>query len=113
MLTELVCPGRRVRAQHDERRDRLSPFLVRKADDRDIGNRGVPQQYILDLGRCDVLGTADDRVVGAPADKQKAALVEVPLVTRVEESAGIDGRPGTGVLRGHLLAAHPDASLAT
>ena len=62
--------------EHDDRRDDLAPLLVGETDDRDVGDGVVLAQHFLDLGRCDVLAAADDRVVGAALDEQVAVGVE-------------------------------------
>ena len=46
-----------------------SPYwLVGQADDRDLGDRRVAQQHLLDLARVDVVAAADDQVLLAVDD---------------------------------------------
>ena len=63
-------------------------------------------EHVFDLGRRDVLAAADDRVVGAAADEQVAALVEHRDVLGGEPALGVEHRTDLGVAARHLLAAH-------
>jgi hypothetical protein len=68
----------------------------------------VSEQNVLDLRGSDVLRTPDDRVVGAPADKQVTVLIQVTVIPGVEEAAVVDRAPQARVLGGYLTAAHED-----
>src|SRR5258708_30636493 len=49
------CSGSAVAiAKHDGGLDALPPFLVRNADDDRVGDVGVAQEHVLDLGRRNV-----------------------------------------------------------
>src|SRR6476659_6815051 len=62
-------------------------------------------QDALDLGGRDVLASADDRVVGAPADEQVALLVEVSNILGGKPAVRIEHRSDPGVAARHLLPA--------
>src|SRR5437763_10868460 len=51
VVDELFFRRGRARLQDHECEGRLSPLLVRQADDRDLLDRRVPQQYTIDLDR--------------------------------------------------------------
>src|SRR5437879_2777145 len=58
-LAELVGRGRGAVTQTDPRHDLLAVALGWDADHRDIGDRRVRVQELLDLARIDVLAAAD------------------------------------------------------
>src|SRR3569833_1787807 len=66
----------------------LAPLLVRYADHRAVGHRGVTHQDVLHLGRVDVLPARDDHVLDPVVDDEVAVLVQVAGVTRTQTAAG-------------------------
>src|SRR4051812_30956827 len=79
---------RRAVAHADDGTDLLAETIVRDADDRGLGDVGVLVERGFDLGRVDVLATADDDVLDAVDDEQVAVLVDAADVARVEPAVG-------------------------
>src|SRR5258708_15544017 len=75
------CSGSAVAiAKHDGGLDALPPFLVRNADDDRVGDVGVAQEHVLDLGRRNGFPTANDGVVGPSGDEEKPHAERAPVV---------------------------------
>src|ERR1700681_2230640 len=62
--------------QHDERLHLMAEQLMGHADHRDLGDLGVLQESVLDLGGIDVLAAPDDEVA-APAFEVHEAVGDV------------------------------------
>jgi hypothetical protein len=79
--------------QRDERPDGLTPALVRHADHRRLGNRGVFAQRVFHFGGIDVLSRDDDGVLDAIGDEDVAVGVERAGVAGAEPAVdqGIRG----------------------
>ena len=76
---EVVVGGvGRARTQHDRRHRHLPELRVAPGDDARIGDSRVLEQDGLDLGRGDVLATADDPVGAAVGDGEASVGVEGP-----------------------------------
>src|SRR5258708_2693048 len=71
--------------RNEERDDHLAPFLVGDAEHRDVGYFRVAVENVLDLLGRDVLTLADDDVLDAAGDEDRAVLVEAPEVTGAQE----------------------------
>ena len=82
--------------EDDDRGHRLLPLGVLAPDHGGVGDLGVAQQHLLDLGRDDVLAAADDQVVDPVLDVEEAFLVDVAEVAGVEPAVGV-GAPGATV----------------
>ena len=74
----------------------LAPPVVGDADDRDVGDRGVPGQYRLHLGRVDVLAAGDDQVAEPVDDRQVAVGADRADIAGAVEAVG-GQRPGGGL----------------
>ncbi|CAB4776497.1 unannotated protein [freshwater metagenome] len=98
MRAQLVERWCRLTSGHDhDCAGKLAALAVGQRDYRDVGHRGVEEEEVLDLLRRDVLALADDDVLDAPGDGERAALVEsAEVATAVEaklvEGGGILGR---------------------
>src|SRR5690606_20064973 len=70
-----VCEGKGVALdrQH-EGNDHLAALLVRDANDRVLAHRRMASERVFDFQRTDILALADDDVLLAPGDLQKAAI---------------------------------------
>src|SRR4051794_12396083 len=53
VFDQLLLGSGRAAPEHDERRRHLAPFEIGKADDRNLGDRGMCAQHVLDLLRHD------------------------------------------------------------
>ena len=98
-------------AGDDDRADGLDPAVVGDADDRDLGDRGMPVQDLLDLARGDVLAARVDHVLLAVDDRQVAVRVHRGEVAAVEPAARERGLGALGIVvvaRGHLDGAVHD-----
>ena len=82
--------------RHHERGDQLAPLAVRDADHRDLPDRRVRHQRVLDLDGGDVLAAGDDHVLLPVGDHEVALLVEV-----ADHVLAL--RHADGVLRTHHL----------
>src|SRR3984957_187575 len=91
---------------HHHRDDDLAPLGILRADHHTIAHRRMLDEHVLDLGRGDVLPAPDDRVVGAAADEQVAALVKHRNVFGGEPAVGVEDGADIAVASRHLLAAH-------
>ena len=91
-LGRAVSPG----GQHDDRVHGLAPPLVGDADDRDVGDGGVPGQHRLHLGRVDVLAAGDNQVAEPVDDRQVAVGADGADVAGAVEAVG-GQRPGGGL----------------
>src|SRR5262249_3683373 len=84
----------------------------RRADDGDLRERRMLVERALDLGRIDVLAAADDHVLHAVTDVEKAVDVEVADVAAAEPAVGVEalrrGVRAVPVARGSARAAHAD-----
>ncbi len=112
--------GRRARVvgvaalRDDERLRRLSPALVGRGDDGDVGDDVVFEEGVLQLDRGDVLPAGDDDVLLAVLDRDEAVLVDdrevahvvVPLQSLGERLLGGLGLVPVAVH--HLVAPHDD-----
>src|SRR4051794_8320783 len=78
-LVDVVVSG----TLHHERLDRLAPLGIGHADHRDLRDRGVLEEAVLDLDRGHVLAAADDHVLLAVGDHHVRA-VELATVAGVE-----------------------------
>ena len=67
-------------AQRDERGERLSLELVRLADDRRLGDRGVLDERRLHLHRADAVSGDVEHVVDAAEDPEVAVVVALGAV---------------------------------
>jgi MFS family permease len=85
----------------------LAPLGIGHADHGRLGDAGVAEEHVLDLGRGDVLAAPDDGVVGAALDEQVAAGVQPAAVPGGEPAARVQPA-ATAVLTGDLVAAHED-----
>ena len=75
--------GRRVAGrEHDERLDDVAAHFVRRRHDRRIGDRGMPDEAVLDLRRSDPVARGLEHVVGA------ALVPEVAVGVALREVAG-------------------------
>lgn len=61
----------------DEGGYHLTPLLVRKADDRRLGDGGVSEQDILDLAWVNVLAATDDHVLDPALGAPMAPLTRI------------------------------------
>ena len=95
----------RAALEHDHCGHRLLPLRVLATDHRGVGDLGVAQQHLLDLGRDDVLAAADDQVVDPVLD------VEEALVVDVAEVAGVQPAVGVGPARSHGRALDQDLAV--
>jgi hypothetical protein len=68
----------------------------------------VRVQYVLDLGRGDVLTSTDDRVVGTAVDVEVVLGVHPAIVAGIEPPLGIQAGALPDVLAGDLRTAHPE-----
>ena len=75
VLLDLV--GRHLLLGHDDGLQPLAELLVVDAEDRDLLDRVVALEQLLDLRREDVLAAGDDHVVVAAVDEQPPVVVEV------------------------------------
>ena len=91
-------------AQHDPRSYGFAEAVVRHAEDRDVGDRLVAVEVLLDLARSDVLAAADDHVLHAADDIHVPVLVHHGKIARVHPAGGVDGLGG--FLRLVPVAAH-------
>ena len=87
-----VAPG----AEHDDRVHRLAPLLRRDADHRDLRDRRVRRDRVLDLDGVHVLAAGDDHVLHPVDEEQVAVGVEVAGVAGVVPAAAerVGGRLG-------------------
>ena len=81
---------------HERARALTEPRIGRR-DHRDLGDARHAHQLLLDLDRADVLAAADDDVLLAIGDREKAVLVEHADVAGHEPTARREG--GVGELR--------------
>ena len=73
-------------AEDHERLQPLAELLVVDADHRDLLDRVVVGEQVLDLAREHVLAAGDDHLVVAPVDEQPALVVEVADVAGREQA---------------------------
>src|SRR5215207_9468394 len=106
MLAQLVRVGCSAGGGHHHCDDDLAPFGIFRADDHAVAHRGMFDEHVLDFGGGDVFAASDDRVVGATADEQVAALVKHRHVFGGEPSVSVEDRTDVGVASRHLLSAH-------
>ena len=83
------------RPQYHSCGDVLAPVVIGDSDHSDLGDRGVFEKYILDLGRRDVLAATDDGVVGAPLDEQVAVVVDPPRSRVASQPSVVESRCAT------------------
>src|SRR3954447_17209715 len=76
--------------ERDRGADLLAELLVRDADHRRLGHRGMLVEDLLDLARIDVVAAADDHVLLAIDDEEVAVLVDLGHVAGVEPAV-LDG----------------------
>ena len=88
----------------------LAHALVGHADHRDLTDRRVGEQHVLDLGRVHVEAADDDHVLQPADDAHVAALVHRGEVAGVQEAALVDRRGRrlriVEVALHHAVAAH-------
>ena len=77
---------RRAFARDDPRGRRLAPALGRHAGDRRLGDVGVLAQHRLEVARIEVEAAADDHVLAAVDQRQKAVVVEAADVAGADEA---------------------------
>src|SRR5437660_2608101 len=80
---QVVRARRRPRPQHDQRLDRLAPFLVGDADHRGLGHGRMLIEAVLHLDRGDVLAAGDDHVL-LPVGDHDVGIFGVAAVAGVE-----------------------------
>src|SRR5258705_10984178 len=83
MVHQVPLGGAPAGAPDPEGLDRFAPLLVRDADDRDLGHRGMLEQAVFDLDGRHVLAPRDDHVLLAVADRDER-VVAVAAVAGVE-----------------------------
>ena len=93
LLGERVGIVDRSRELH-HRADRLAHLGVGNADDRDVGDRGVHHQHVLDLARVDVHAARDDHVRDPVGEVEVALGVEPADVAERRPAAVVEGRRG-------------------
>src|SRR5262245_4531180 len=111
VLDDLGFGSLRRPSQNDYRLYRLTPFLVRHADDRHLENSGVCADNFLDLTRVDVCTTGDDHVLLAIRDVQVAIFVKMTHVAGMEPAVAerLRGRVGVvPVTLHHEVATYDD-----
>ena len=108
--------GRRlgIGRDHDERAHALTRARIGCRDHRDVGDRRVLVQRVLDLERGDVLRVADDDVLDAAGDGHVAVGVDDPEVAGAEpalvvERGGVERR--VDVAEEALRTAQPELAL--
>ena len=79
------------RGGNDVRHGDLAHALVGHADDRDLTDRVVGQQDVLDLGRVHVEAADDEHVLQPSDDPHVAAVVHRRQVAGVQEAPLVDG----------------------
>src|SRR5512133_2944917 len=89
---QLVGTRHRARPQDDERLHRLTPPLVGYADDRNLVNRGMLGERLLDLDREDILSAADDHVLDPIRQEEVSRVVEVAAVAGAQPAVGAERR---------------------
>jgi hypothetical protein len=84
----MISSGSRLTAgaRLHHRQHRLAELVVRHAEHRDVGDRGVSREHALDLGRVDVGAARDDEVGAAVGDEQIPLVVETTEVPGREEA---------------------------
>ena len=84
--------------QHDDRVHGFAPHVVRDADHRDLRDRRVRRDRVLDLDGVHVLAAGDDHVLHPIDEEEVALLVEVAGVAGVVPAAAerLGGRLGLG-----------------
>ena len=70
--------------EHDDRLDRLAPFVVGHANHGSSSDRRMPGEHILDFARKDVEAAGDDHVLAAIDDIKKTVGVATREVSGVE-----------------------------
>src|SRR5262245_25054920 len=98
VLDDLGFGSLRRPSQNDYRLNRLTPFLVRHADDRHLKNSGVCSDYFLELSRVDVGTTGDYHVLLAIRDVQVAVFVKMTHVSGMEPAVAERLRRRVGVV---------------
>src|SRR3984893_17791268 len=78
----ISAPGR-----HDKGHDLLAPLAMRAPHHRNLDEVGMAQQYLLDLARIDVAAAADDHVLRAVAQGQKAGFVKAAEIAGMQPAA--------------------------
>src|SRR5690349_12563411 len=99
---------RRAFAHDDPRRRRLAPALGGNAGDRRVGDRGMLAEHRLEVARVEVEAAADDHVLAAIDEREKAVVVEAADVAGADEALaggveplGLGGALGLAVVAGH------------
>ena len=99
---------------HDERDDHLAAVVVGDAEHGDVGDLRVRVEHVLDfLGR-DVLALADDDVLDAAGDDDRAVLVEARHVAGVQPAVGgerVRVERAVDVAAHHLRAFHDELAV--
>src|SRR5262249_59047779 len=91
----------------------LAPALVGDADDRDLGDRRVLAEDLLDLERRDLLAAALQDVDGGAAEQTDVAVgIERGDVAGAEPAVVGEGGAGAGVVAGEdARAAQPELAV--
>src|ERR1700722_17537618 len=74
VFAQLILGGGLPGLERHDGGDLFAERLVRHADDRGLGDRGVLVQHLLDLPRVDVVTAADDHVLLAVHDEEEAVF---------------------------------------
>ena len=77
--------------RHDEGGDELTPLLVGRSADRDVGHRRVLAQDRLDRFRPHVLAAGDDQVALASVDGDESLVVDRSEIAGREPAVGVRG----------------------
>ena len=93
VLFQLVGVHRRAGLGNDPGRDDLAVLGVGQAGHGDLGDRRMPVQELLDLGRIDVLAAANDQLPAPAHDPVIAVVAAAGQVAGMEPAVGVD-RPG-------------------
>src|SRR5438067_2214448 len=84
-------------AQHDTGDDLLAPLVVPPADHRRFSDGGMAKQRFLDLPRIDVRSAADDQILRAILEGEKASGVHCAQIAGVEPAARQRARRCVGI----------------
>src|SRR3977135_2657149 len=87
---QLTDIDRHARPSHHVAHHLLAVDRVRHADGGDLDQLGAPHQEAVDLDRRDVYAAADDEVLRATGEAEKAVDVETPEIAGAEAAATVD-----------------------
>ena len=94
--------------KNDHGDDPFAPLLVGEADGRRVGDCRMTQQYLLDVGRGNILSALDDDVIDPAGDEQIAVVVQPASVVGGEPPFLGEPCCQAPVFAGDLVAPHPD-----